>query len=253
MCDQNVIIKFKINVKGLVRMHSLSLEWRRTLFAASACVAAFVLLPFVAFMGGRSLPIDRLTTDLLHGHATPWLTSLLKFVSTYAYHPSHWWIIGAAGLGFLVFRRSLWETLILIAVRYGADLAQESIKSLYARPRPLLAWVKPSSSFSYPSGTVTVGAALCLALAYTVAYAMPSRKGRAAVISAGWAAAVLIAISRIYLGAHWLTDTIGALALAGLIVCLATAPLRLRRRNSAAELPMLTLAPQANVAISKQN
>jgi membrane-associated phospholipid phosphatase len=61
----------------------------------------------------------------------------------------------------------------------------------------------------------------------------------------------LIAISRIYLGAHFPTDTIGALALAGTWVTLSFLPMRFYRAAlNVNEEPMMARLEQ--VAVAKQ-
>lgn len=228
---------------------------RKALLAVGVSVAVITLLPPIAFLGGRSLPLDRAVSDGLHGLSTPAFTKFMTFLSTYAYHNAHWWLIGAVGLFFLAWKRSLWEVVYLAAVRYGSDQAQELIKNFYARPRPVFDWVKPSKSFSYPSGTVTVGAALCLALAYLIALHVQNQTAKRVIIGSGWVVAVLIAVSRIYLGAHWLTDTLAALSLAGAIVALALLPLQLLRGRQVAPVRVPGMDPQtpyAEAAPTKQ-
>lgn len=232
-------------------MKRTAVLWR-TCMTVGIGIALLVTIPWLAFQNGRSLALDRITTNWLHAHAAPWLTAVMKFVSTYAYHNAHWYLIGAVGLFFLLRKRSAWELLYLLAVRFGSDQAQELIKAFYARPRPVLDWVKPSSSFSYPSGTVTVGAAVCLALAYLIAFHCKSRLAQRAVIGTGWALAVLVAVSRIYLGAHWLTDTLGALSLATAIVTLAFAPLRIRALPALPEAGQVAREAYAQAAPSSQ-
>jgi membrane-associated phospholipid phosphatase len=228
--------------------------WRRTLLTVCTGTAVLTLLPFVAFLGGRSLALDRAVTNWLHSHSSPGLTQVMKFVSTYAYHNLHWWLIGAVGLYFLWRKRSAWELGTLLAVRYGSNEAQELIKQWYGRPRPALDWVKTPTGFSYPSGTVTVGAAVCLALAYVVAMHIPNQTVRRIVIGSGWFLASLVALSRIYLGAHWLTDTVAALSLAAGLVTLALLPARLRQAPKAppVEVPDGAWASYAQAAPSEQ-
>jgi undecaprenyl-diphosphatase len=93
------------------------------------------------------------------------------------------------------------------------------LKALFDRPRPEELLVMTDAG-SFPSGHVANAATMAVVLAIVI--------GRWWVWFAGIAYVVLMALSRTYLGAHWVSDTVaGALIGAGIAV-IVWAPLAYR-------------------------
>ena len=115
--------------------------------------------------------------------------------------------IGIAG--FLALRRRWWHLAAFVAAIVLSEVLIGTLKGIYDRARPPGSLVVTSGS-SFPSGhsiaaTVTVVAAV-IAL-------VPPGRARVAWGAAAAAFSVLMALSRAYLGAHWLSD-----ALAGVLL-----------------------------------
>ena len=108
---------------------------------------------------------------------------------------------------FLVLRKP-WTALYFALASAISALAVQLLKASFGRPRPLdiLVTVDPGS---FPSGHVANAATMAVALALILARTWIWFAG------AGWV--VLMALSRTYLGAHWVSDTVGG-ALLGVAV-----------------------------------
>ncbi len=154
-------------------------------------------------------------------HANPLLTTIFRAVTFFGsvlFVSSASLVAGVV----LAIRRSFYRLLALALAVGGGALLNIALKHLFHRQRPVLENpLVTLSSYGFPSGH-TMGATLFYGvLALIVTYWMRSWSGR---ILSGWLAAFVIALigtSRIYLGAHYFTDVIGAVAvgLAWLAFC----------------------------------
>ena len=117
--------------------------------------------------------------------------------------------------GWLTWRRR-WEALAawLIAM-FISQLMIGPVKDLYMRERPPDSLVE-TSSWSFPSGHSVAGAAIAVALVIVLVPAGPRRRNWEMLAGAF---AVVMALSRVYLRAHWLSDVAAGAALgAGIAV-----------------------------------
>ncbi|MFL6224430.1 MAG: bifunctional DedA family/phosphatase PAP2 family protein [Actinomycetes bacterium] len=197
--------------------------------------------------------VDRPVAVFFVRHREAWLTRLLQDLTNLGSIRILLPLILAVGVGWWL-RRRTWRPLVLLAVAYaGADLAFNAVKQLVGRPRPPAAiLLKPVAGPSFPSGHATQAVAVYGMLAALAATASPrwSRKVTA------WALAVVIAglvgLSRLYLGAHWLTDVLAGFALgaAWLFAVLALARTLTTRHHAdphpALEQPPLRSPPSPN-------
>lgn len=118
--------------------------------------------------------------------------------------------VGVA-VAFLVARRPWAASAFILGSAVSSGMVQ-LLKALFSRQRP--DWVLlPLESGSFPSGHVANAATVVVLLALLL------RRRWIAVAGAGYV--VLMALSRTYLGAHWLTDTVGG-ALIGVAMAVLT-------------------------------
>lgn len=99
---------------------------------------------------------------------------------------------------------------LLVAIcALGTVLWMSLLKYFYGRERPtVVVALDPPGGLSFPSGHSMVSAALYLTLAVMISRALPERRLRSFVVGVGAGLAVLIGLSRIYLGVHYPTDVV---------------------------------------------
>jgi undecaprenyl-diphosphatase len=165
--------------------------------------------------------LDESITSWFVVHASPLLTVIsqaVTFLGSVGFLTSASALIGVV----LAIRRSLYRLLAFVLAIGGGALLNLALKHLFHRQRPAIENpLVTLSSYGFPSGH-TMGATIFYGvLALIVTYSIRTWSRRVLV---GWVAAFLIALigaSRIYLGAHYFTDVIGAVAvgLAWLAFC----------------------------------
>ncbi len=118
----------------------------------------------------------------------------------------------AAAVCILLFRRrQLADAALLPAALAGAELLNLALKVSFHRARPEVSFVH-LDTYSYPSGHVMVAAAVYGAFGYLLWGRVDSRRRRLSIAAAMLAIVVLISVSRLYLGVHYLSDVLGGLA-----------------------------------------
>ena len=145
-------------------------------------------------------------------------------------------ITGLTMFAFLAFRRRS-EALLLLLSSAGSALVTRFIKATIARPRPdatLVSVLYESEQFSFPSGHVTFYVCF-FGFLFFVFYALLPRGSllRRASLVAVSLPIVLVGFSRVYLGAHWPSDTLGAYLGGGLWLALCLDLYRRRKQRKA--------------------
>ncbi len=125
-------------------------------------------------------------------------------------------IIGAA----LALRRRAGAALLLLGVMTTSWTLTNLIKSAVGRARPdtadLIGTVSDTGAF--PSGHTLNSAVFFSVAAGILIASLTARAVRIATVSGALLAAVVIGVSRMYLGYHWLSDVLGGWAVASAIV-----------------------------------
>lgn len=114
----------------------------------------------------------------------------------------------------LIGRGRLGAALFLGLASGGALLLDWIMKLFFQRPRPQLPWAAVLPDYSFPSGHTMNGTVFYVALAL-ILWSVVGRRAGVLALAAALAVSVGIALSRIYLGFHYLTDVVGGM-LAGI-------------------------------------
>ncbi|WP_321335539.1 phosphatase PAP2 family protein [Breoghania sp.] len=102
---------------------------------------------------------------------------------------------------------------VVLSISSGAALST-TLKLLFGRARPdLVPHLDVIHTASFPSGHATISTLTYLTLAALVARVVTRKRVRAYIVGCAVGLAVLIGISRIYLGVHWPSDVLAGWSL----------------------------------------
>lgn len=180
-------------------------------FLALACIVGFYELAERFAASPAIFTFDRAITEAIQALRHPFLTSLMRAVTT----AGGTGLVTAAAIALTVRLAAAGlkrDAIFVGAVVSACGLISWTLKGVYGRVRPpeALALIELPSDFAFPSGH-TIGS---LALAGCVVYlAVRSRLRpvyRIAIATAALLYPMLVGVSRIYLGVHWPSDVLAS-------------------------------------------
>jgi undecaprenyl-diphosphatase len=157
--------------------------------------------------------LDQRVANWFHTHARPELTALaraLTFCGSVGFVAA---VSVACAIYFVAIRG--WNRLIALAVTMGGgSLLNLVLKHFFHRQRPVFENpLVTLSSFGFPSAH-TMGSTLLYGLLALICVRFTKTIGaRTVIVAAATLLIALIGLTRIYLGAHYLTDVLGAIAI----------------------------------------
>ena len=120
----------------------------------------------------------------------------------------------------LSWRRCPRLAVAILVIAVARPLAEATLKELVSRDRPSGDRLVPGRGYSFPSGHPLATAASWGMLPLVVALYTRRRAVWWGIAIGVWGLAVLVAVSRVWLGVHWTSDVVAGLALAVLGVAL---------------------------------
>lgn len=183
-------------------------------------VCCAVILSIAAHIFTR-FSFDLTVSQDLRGIANPVFGILMQYVSIPGNNGIPIVLIGSM-TAFLVLRRSYLKASFM-ALTGMSILVATALKLLVGRPRPPFFTINPGDllffvdRYSYPSGHVLFYIVFFGFIAYISSNSLKS-PFKWLVIFSCFLLIVLIAPSRIYLGAHWASDVIGSYVIGGLLL-----------------------------------
>ena len=198
----------------------------RVLTVARTEIAALAALFVVA---GGVLTFVELADDMTEADGIAFDHHILSLMRPYADDPGRpwgpWWLKEAAAditslggisvLGlfalivivFLLSQRKWLSSLLLVVGLAGGVVLSEGLKAVFERARPPAAMQAVETiNASFPSGHALLSTVFYLTVAVMLTRAFPRERFKVFVLGVGILMALLVGLTRIYLGAHWATD-----------------------------------------------
>jgi membrane-associated phospholipid phosphatase len=182
--------------------------------------------------GDPLILVDELISEWFRSHATPRFTMDMHFASELASTATVSILFALMGCVLLWKRRWYW-LLGLVLVVAGGMLLNVLLKNLFGRARP--GWADPLVALadpSFPSGHTMMATIIYGFMAIYLMLRIASWPARFFIAIMTISLVFLVALSRMYLGAHYLSDVLAAMAagIAWVAFCL-TAVETLRRHR----------------------
>ena len=202
----------------------------------AGCSCLFVALAVGVINGGALVRFDQSTADVLHTYASgaPKLTHYFHIVSILGSLKALA-LVGVLVAAALLVQRS-WLTLSTwLAAVLGGEALNLLLKDLFARPRPYFGHpLVVETSYSFPSGQAMESLVVYGMLAYFALLTLRSKRMRVVSVGGAVVLVTLIGFSRVYLGAHYISDVVGGFAAGGAwLSAVITAWEAMRRRDMA--------------------
>src|SRR5215212_7036677 len=202
----------------------------------AGCSCLFVAFAVGVINGGALVRFDQSTADVLHIYASEaskstdffHIVSILGSLEALA-------LVGALVTVALLAQRS-WSTLYTwVAAVLGGEALNLLLKDLFARPRPHFGHpLVVETSYSFPSGQAMESLVVYGMLAYFALLTLRSKRMRVVSVGGAVVMVTLIGFSRVYLGAHYVSDVVGGFAAGGAwLSAVITAWEAMRRRDMA--------------------
>lgn len=170
---------------------------------------------FLAFMARiyPYFPFDLYITRSIQQINHPWFDSWMRFATILG--NIEWGVFMVALIAiFLMLVRRLHEALLVVISTMGIGVVSVFLKALIARPRPDAELINQIGIFknpdSFPSGHVLHYIGLYGFLVFLAFTELKRSLVRTVIISVFTILLASIGLSRIYLGAHWFSDTLGS-------------------------------------------
>jgi len=149
-------------------------------------------------------------SNWIHNHATPAMTTAMLIVSG-IHNSIGTTIITLSVIIWLVRRRLIYWAIAFAISVYGGMLLNVLLKNIFHRARPHFDNpILTLNSYGFPSGHTMMATTLYGALCAFVFFEVHNWIWRTIAVCSATIIIALVAFSRIYLGAHYLTDVVAA-------------------------------------------
>lgn len=199
--------------------------WRRALRIARTEIAALSALLIIAL---GVMTFIEVADDMTEADGQMFDQAVLHWLQPVAGQPcGPWWLQEAAAdltslggisvltlfaviaFSFLLIQRKRLSALLLVVGLIGGVALSEGLKALFERERPPVAYQAVETlNASFPSGHALLSTVFYLTLGVMLTRAFPQKRLKAFVLGSAILIALLIGLTRVYLGAHWATDVL---------------------------------------------
>jgi len=161
---------------------------------------------------------------------TPGATSFFTVVTMIGSPPALIGLVVAVSALLIFTHRYRWFFYLLITTG-GESLLNMELKRYFARARPAIAeMLRLAHGYSFPSGHAMGSTVVFGALSYLAFRTATSWRWKSAMLALASTLVLAVALSRVYLGAHWISDVAAGVAVGALWLSITTLAYETGRR-----------------------
>lgn len=198
-----------------------------------ACLWLFTTLAAAITENAWIVEFDQALATQLYATATPLSIAVFTLITWLGY-PVGWIVIIGVALYF-VRQRQWWDATLWLVATISGELLMNAFKAFYDRPRPVFEIpLTTALNTSFPSGHAMQSLIVYGLLAYFLVTNTNNLRLRIWIIFGAVLLVLLIGMSRLFLGVHYLSDVLGGFAAGALWLIICTAVLEFvhgRRRS----------------------
>ncbi|MFC5344259.1 phosphatase PAP2 family protein [Brevundimonas staleyi] len=194
--------------------------------AATVARAEFAALGALAIVTLGIMTFVEIADDMTEADGQAFDQMVLQWMQPIAGQPrGPWWLQEAAGditslggiavlglfaivaIGMLLILRKRLSALLLVVGLAGGVALSEGLKAIFERERPPAVYQAVATlNASFPSGHALLSTVFYLSVAVMMTRAFPKKRLKAYVLGVGMVFALMVGLTRVYLGAHWASD-----------------------------------------------
>lgn len=171
-----------------------------------SAILVVVLIIMVAIKNGNIIGFDNKIYSIVTSNTNGFLDNLYK---VFTFLGSTIFIIGAC-LAILIFVKNKKVAGIIVGSVAISTIVNNVIKIIFRRPRPEVRRLVVEKSFSFPSGHTMAAVTLYGILIFFIMKSKMKKNVKIAISVVLGLLPICVAVSRIYLGAHFASDVTGA-------------------------------------------
>ena len=181
-------------------------------FILAGIFTVIFIITMVLIKNGNIVGFDNKIYSMVTFHTSDFLDNMFKVITFLA---STKFIVGVGILIFLFLffiKKDKKIAFIIIGSLGFAALFNRIVKDIFARERPTVRRLVVEKTYSFPSGHTNASVALCGILIYFIMKSKIRKSIKIPVCIILGIIPILVATSRIYLGAHFASDIVGAIS-----------------------------------------
>jgi undecaprenyl-diphosphatase len=154
------------------------------------------------------LKVFRISTNLAEPIGPPWLPDMVRDLTSLG-STAVLTLITVGAIGYLLIDRKPGVALFVLVAIGGGTTVSSILKIGVQRTRPdLVPALVHENSPSFPSGHAMLSTVTYLTIGVILARVQSSRRMKIYILTAAAVVALIVGVSRVYLGVHWPTDVL---------------------------------------------